>query len=59
MPNINVFVGVNGSGKSTILNSIAISLSWLINRIQRDNASGKHIDELDKMIQIMQNWTWT
>ncbi len=47
LPNINVFVGVNGSGKSTILNSIAISLSWLINRIQRENASAKHIDELD------------
>ncbi|MDO8609393.1 MAG: AAA family ATPase [bacterium] len=47
LPNINVFVGVNGSGKSTILNSIAISLSWLINRIQRENTSGKPIDELD------------
>lgn len=47
LPNINVFVGVNGSGKSTILDSIAISLSWLINRIQRENAPGKHIDELD------------
>lgn len=47
LPNINVFVGVNGSGKSTILDSIAISLSWLINRIQRENTSGKHIDELD------------
>lgn len=47
LPNINVFVGVNGSGKSTILNSIAISLSWLINRIQRENASAQRIDELD------------
>jgi len=47
LPNINVFVGVNGSGKSTILDSIAISLSWLINRIQRENTPGKHIDELD------------
>lgn len=47
LPNINVFVGVNGSGKSTILNAIAISLSWLINRIQRENVTGKHIDELD------------
>lgn len=47
LPNINIFVGVNGSGKSTILDSIAISLSWLINRIQRENTPGKHIDELD------------
>lgn len=47
LPNINVFVGVNGSGKSTVLDAIAISLSWLINRIQRESVSGKHIDELD------------
>lgn len=47
LPNINVFVGVNGSGKSTILDTIAISLSWLINRIQRENSQGKPIDELD------------
>ncbi len=46
-PNINLFVGVNGSGKSTILNSIVISLSWLINRIQKENSSAKRIDELD------------
>jgi predicted ATP-binding protein involved in virulence len=45
--NINVFVGINGVGKSTILDSLAISLSWLINRIQRSNASGRHISEQD------------
>ncbi len=44
--NINVFVGVNGVGKSTTLDGLAISLSWLINRIQRPNISGRHIPEL-------------
>lgn len=40
---VNLFVGINGAGKSTILDGIAISLSWLINRIQRENSSGKPI----------------
>jgi len=44
---LNVFVGVNGSGKTTILDSLITSLSWLINRIQRENVSGKHISESD------------
>ncbi|MCT4616416.1 MAG: AAA family ATPase [Marinifilaceae bacterium] len=44
---LNLFVGVNGSGKTTILDSITIALSWLINRIQRENSSGKHISESD------------
>ncbi len=44
---LNVFVGVNGSGKTTILDALAISLSWLVNRIQRESVSGKHISEND------------
>lgn len=43
LPNINIFVGVNGAGKTTILEVISISLSWLINRIQKENSSGKKI----------------
>ena len=27
---LNVFIGVNGAGKSTILDSLAIMLSWLV-----------------------------
>lgn len=46
-PLLNVFVGVNGSGKTTILDALTISLSWLVNRIQRENVSGKHIPEND------------
>lgn len=41
----NVFVGVNGTGKTTILDSISIALSWLVNRIQREGSSGKPITE--------------
>lgn len=44
---LTVFVGVNGSGKTTILDALTISLSWLVNRIQRENVLGKHISEND------------
>lgn len=43
----NVFVGVNGTGKTTILDAISISFSWLVNRIQREGSSGKPISETD------------
>ena len=45
LPNINLFVGVNGSGKSTILDAIAISLSWLVARIQKAGSEGKKISD--------------
>ncbi|MDD4967961.1 MAG: AAA family ATPase [Paludibacter sp.] len=47
MDNLNVFVGINGSGKTTILDAISISLSWLVNRIQRQGAAGKNILDAD------------
>ena len=46
-PKLNVFVGVNGSGKSTVLDAIAIMLSWPASRIIRPGASGKPITEND------------
>jgi predicted ATP-binding protein involved in virulence len=46
-PKLNVFVGVNGSGKSTVLDAIAIMLSWPTNRIIRPGASGRPITEND------------
>jgi len=46
-PKLNVFVGVNGSGKSTVLDAIAIMLSWAVNRINRSGAPGKPIIESD------------
>lgn len=42
-----VFAGGNGSGKSTILDAIALGLTWLIARIHREKGVGRVIDELD------------
>jgi len=44
---LNVFVGMNGSGKSSILDAAALLLSWLVNRIKQSNASGRPIMESD------------
>lgn len=44
-PRLNVFVGVNGSGKSTIMDAIALSLSWVVSKIERERASGRIIEE--------------
>lgn len=44
---LNVFIGVNGAGKSTILDSLAIMLSWLVNRLKNTNASGRKISETE------------
>jgi len=44
---LNVFVGMNGTGKSTILDATAILLSWMVNRIKHVNASGRPISESD------------
>jgi len=37
---LNLFVGVNGSGKSTILDALSICLSWLVKRIERKDGQG-------------------
>ncbi|MBA0884704.1 AAA family ATPase [Flavobacterium undicola] len=44
---LNVLVGVNGAGKTTILEALTLSLSWLIKRIQRQNTSGLIISDSD------------
>ena len=44
---LNVFVGMNGAGKSTILDATAILLSWFANRIKTAGASGRTIKESD------------
>lgn len=46
-PRLNVFVGVNGAGKTTILDAAAILLSWIPNRIRNNKASGRPIVEQD------------
>ena len=45
--NINIFVGINGSGKSTILDAVALSLSWLLAKIQnKDNGKSIPIESI-------------
>jgi len=46
-PKLNVFFGVNGAGKSTVLDAIAIMLSWTVSRIRHAGASGRPIAEID------------
>ena len=45
-----VFIGINGVGKSSILECLAILLSWLTKRIQTNNHHGRffHEDEIKK-----------
>ena len=43
---LNLFVGVNGAGKSTVLDALSICLSWLVKRIERENGRGSYISDL-------------
>ncbi|MEG4455217.1 AAA family ATPase [Microcoleus sp. N9_A1] len=42
-----VFIGINGVGKSSILDCLAILLSWLTKRIQNPNSSGRFFNDDD------------
>jgi len=44
---IQVLVGNNGAGKTTVLDAISISLGWLIQRIVHKGGRGKDIDKAD------------
>lgn len=46
-PNMNIIVGVNGAGKSSILDSISILLSWLLARLKSTSAKGIYPQEKD------------
>jgi len=46
-PNLTVILGVNGAGKTSILDAIAINMSWLHNRIVKSGGSGELISPLD------------
>ncbi len=50
---LNLFVGVNGAGKSTILDALSLCLSWLIKRIERENGRGSYIP--DSSLTINEN----
>jgi predicted ATP-binding protein involved in virulence len=47
LSNVTVLVGNNGAGKTTILKSLATSLSWLVARIRTEKGNGSHIAEED------------
>lgn len=44
---LNVIAGINGAGKSTILDASAILLSWFSARIRNIQANGRPISEFD------------
>lgn len=46
-PRLNVLVGMNGAGKSSVLDAVAIMLSWITNRIKSPRGSGRPIVETD------------
>ncbi len=43
--NITVFIGNNGSGKTSVLKALATSLSWFIARLRTEKGSGNLIPE--------------
>ena len=43
--NITVFIGNNGTGKTSVLQALAISLSWFIARLGTEKGTGNHIPE--------------
>ena len=46
-PHLIVLVGANGAGKSSVLDALAILLSWVVARVRRAGGSGRAISELD------------
>lgn len=49
-PHMNLIVGINGAGKTSVLDALAMLLSWLIARMRSSNAKGILPNELDVKI---------
>lgn len=45
--NVNVFIGINGAGKSTILHAVRILISWFIARMQTRTGRGLSLTDKD------------
>ncbi|KUQ85919.1 MULTISPECIES: AAA family ATPase [Enterobacter cloacae complex] len=45
--NLIVLAGENGAGKSSVLDALSYSLSWLVNRILYKGGRGREIEKLD------------
>lgn len=45
-PRLTVVVGKNGSGKSSVLQAVAIAVSWIVARIKSEKGVGQYIDDL-------------
>ncbi len=41
-----ILIGNNGSGKTTIMESVALSLSWFVSRIKSEKGNGSQINEI-------------
>ncbi len=46
-PSLTVIAAVNGGGKTTTLDALAMLLSWLTARTKRDSGNGRHIADSD------------
>lgn len=44
---LTVLVGANGAGKSSVLDALAILLSWAVARVRHAGSSGRTVSELD------------
>ncbi|MCE7553614.1 AAA family ATPase [Aliivibrio fischeri] len=56
-PNMNVIVGENGSGKTTIIEAICKSCSWISSLIENEKASGDHlkVDDINTSLDVKES----